>query len=177
MKGVRLERVQEEIRREIGAILQHRTRDPRLAWVTVTRVEVSADLMHARVHVSALGDERALRDAIRALGKAGPFIRSELGRGLKLRRVPEVQFLPDEGIRYSIHMSQLLHDLEVDSGSVSDEDSAAKGRDADERTSGSNAEPDNSSDESSGASDASSAAGEVSSEIDDEIGGNDAWTR
>lgn len=108
MHGNRIERVQEEIRREIGAILQRRASDPRLAWVSVTRVEVSSDLTHAKVYVSSLGDDDARAGALKALQKAGPFIRSELSRRIELRRIPELSFREDRGIEASLRITRLL---------------------------------------------------------------------
>ena len=108
MHGNRLERVQEEVRREIGAILQQRASDPRLAWVSVTRVEVSGDLTHAKVFISSLGDDDARAAALKALQKAGPFIRSELSRRIELRRIPELSFREDRGIEASLRITRLL---------------------------------------------------------------------
>lgn len=106
-------RVDEEVRREIGAILQQKARDPRLQWVSVTRVEVSRDLSVAQVYVSTLGDEGAKEGVLEALVKAGPFVRSELGRSLRLRRTPELRFHYDRGIEHSLHVNQMLRDLGV----------------------------------------------------------------
>ena len=112
MHGNRIERVQEEVRREIGEILQQRAHDPRLAWVSVVRVEISGDLTHAKVFVSSLGDSQAQAEALRALEKASAFIRGELGRRIHLRRVPELQFREDRGIETSLRISRILAEAE-----------------------------------------------------------------
>lgn len=111
MKGNRLERVAEEIRREVSDILQHRASDPRLVWTSVTRVAVSRDLSVARIHVSVLGDDDRQEEAFRALEKAAAFVRSELGRRVRLRRTPELRFIADPGIEYSLRVNRLLGEL------------------------------------------------------------------
>lgn len=116
MKGVRMERVQEEIRRELSEILRNRVRDPRLSWVSVMRVEVAPDLSVARVYVSALGDEATQEGALRVLVGARPFLRSELGRQLTLRRTPDLIFRADKGIEYSLRISKILHELGLSDG-------------------------------------------------------------
>ncbi|MBK8231463.1 MAG: 30S ribosome-binding factor RbfA [Candidatus Eisenbacteria bacterium] len=116
MKGVRMERVQEEIRRELSEILRNRVRDPRLSWVSVMRVEVAQDLSVARVYVSALGDEATQEAALRVLVGARPFLRSELGRQLTLRRTPDLIFRADKGIEYSLRISKILHELGLSDG-------------------------------------------------------------
>lgn len=108
MQGNRIERVKEEVRREISAILQQRAGDPRLSWVSVVRVEISSDLTHAKVFVSSLGDPDAMAGTLRALQKAGPFIRSELSRRIQLRRIPELSFREDRGLEASLRINQLL---------------------------------------------------------------------
>ena len=114
MKGKRAARVQEEIRREIGEILQNRASDPRLTWVSILRVTVSRDLSHAKVFVSVLGDDDAQESSLRALVKAAPFVRTELGKILRIRRVPELHFVADQGIRYSLRINQILRELGLD---------------------------------------------------------------
>ena len=116
MRENRRGRVDEEVRREIGAILQQKARDPRLRWVSVTRVEVSRDLSVAQVFISTLGDDSAKDDVLEALVKAGPFVRSELGRSLRLRRTPELRFHYDLGVEHSLRVSQLLDEMGATGG-------------------------------------------------------------
>ncbi len=108
MHGNRIERVQEEVRREISAILQQRASDPRLTWLSVSRVEISKDLTHAKVFVSSLGDAETRAGALKALQKAGPFIRAELSRRIQLRHTPELSFREDRGLEASLRVSQIL---------------------------------------------------------------------
>ncbi len=111
MRGMRGERLAEEIRRELASILVSRVRDPRLGLATVTRVEVSSDGSHARVFVSFLGDELADASGLQALESAAAFIRGELGRRLEVRRVPELAFRADPGMRHSLRIQAELRKL------------------------------------------------------------------
>lgn len=114
MRGMRGERLAEEIRRELADILGSRVRDPRLGLATVTRVEVSSDGSHARVSVSFLGDEAADASGLRALDSAAAFIRGELGRRLEVRRVPELAFRADPGMRHSLRIQAELRRLDLE---------------------------------------------------------------
>jgi len=127
VKGMRMERVQEEIRRELSDILLNRAHDPRLRWVSVVRVEVSHDLAHARAYVSVLGDEATQEAALRVLVGARPFLRGELGRRLTLRRTPDLDFRADRGIAYSLRIAEILHELGLHEG---DDDAAGEDPDA-----------------------------------------------
>ena len=111
MKGMRLERVAEEIREAVSEILQNRISDRRLGMTAVTRVEVSRDLSHAHIWVSVLGDEDAQEQSLRVLAHARGFIRTELAHRLRAKRTPELQFRADLGLRYSIRLQQLLREL------------------------------------------------------------------
>lgn len=113
MSGNRMARVAEELRREVGDLLQHRLSDPRVTWVSVTRVEVSRDLSHAKLYVSRMGEEDALKEALEALEKAAPMLRRELGRRMRLRKVPELHFLPDVGLLHSLRVSEILGELDL----------------------------------------------------------------
>lgn len=104
-------RVDEEVRREVGEILHRKAHDPRLRWVSVTRTRVSRDLSVAEIFVSVLGDPEAQRGALQALQKAAAFVRAELGRGLRLRRVPELRFRYDRGIEHSLEINRILEEL------------------------------------------------------------------
>jgi ribosome-binding factor A len=108
---MRGERLAEEIHRELADILVSRVRDPRLGLATVTRVEVSSDGSHARIFVSFLGDEPADASGLKALESAAAFIRGELGRRLDVRRVPELAFRADPGMRHSLRVQAELRRL------------------------------------------------------------------
>jgi len=83
-------------------------KDPRLGLVTVTRVEVSADLSHARVHVGVLGGEAERTKGLAVLQGAAGFVRRELGRRLRVRQVPEIEFRYDKGLDATDRVARLL---------------------------------------------------------------------
>jgi ribosome-binding factor A len=104
----RQERVSERLHHELVDVLQRRIRDPRLANVTVTGVEVSPDLKQATVFFTSLGDAEARRQALRSLEKASGFIRHELSQSLNLRLTPELRFVLDESWQRGARIDELL---------------------------------------------------------------------
>ena len=104
----RIDRISEEVRREVDRILREDVRDPRVkgTW-SVTRVDVTRDLKYAKVRVSVLEDE-AREPLIQALRSAAGFVRRELGRAVSLRYTPELLFEADQNIAYGAHISELL---------------------------------------------------------------------
>ena len=109
--SLRREKLQELFKEEASAILQRRLRDPRIGFVSVTEVELSADLRHAKIFVSVLGDEEAKRRTMEALDRAAGFVRSELGRRVTLRYTPEVLFRLDESIERGTRVVALLREV------------------------------------------------------------------
>jgi ribosome-binding factor A len=120
-QGSRPERVADQIRGEVASMLAREVHDPGIGFVTITRVQVSPDLQHARIHYTALGDDKARAATAKALGRASVFLRRQIGSRLRLKRVPELQFLYDESIAGQDRIEQLLHDLRAggSGGSVS----------------------------------------------------------
>jgi ribosome-binding factor A len=108
----RTERLAELIRRELGRILSGGLGDPRIGFVTLTRVEVSPDLTLARVYLSVLDSPAKERTTLQGLNSAKRRIRGELGEALELRRMPELAFFADRGVKQSIRISGILTDLE-----------------------------------------------------------------
>lgn len=106
---LRRERVAEEIRAELSQILQHEMRDPRMGWVTVTRVEMSPDLAHAKVFLSVYGSDADQAASLRVLERAAGYIRAELGRRIRLRQTPELHFRGDDSIEQSQRIQDLLN--------------------------------------------------------------------
>ena len=106
--GRRSERLAEEIREQVARMIASELKDPRLGFVTVTRVELAHDLGHARVHVGVLGDEAERRKSLAALQQASGFVRRELGRRLRIRHTPEVEFRYDKGIDATDRVARLL---------------------------------------------------------------------
>ena len=112
MASSRPERIGDQIRVEITGMLSRQVHDPGIGFLTVTRVEVSADLQHARVYYTALGDEKARRESARALERASPFLRRQLAGRLRLRRAPELQFFYDESIEKHDRIERILIEIE-----------------------------------------------------------------
>jgi ribosome-binding factor A len=110
-QGARPDRVADQIRAEIGQLLAREVHDPGVGFVTITRVQVTADIQQARVFYTVLGDEKAQRQSQRALERAVPFLRRQIGARLRLKRVPELKFLSDESIAGQDRIEQILHDL------------------------------------------------------------------
>ena len=111
MQGSRPERVADQIRSELAALLAREVHDPGLGFVTITRVQVSRDLQQARVFYTALGDEKSRRQSERTLHRALPFLRRQIGARLRLKRVPELHVFYDESIAGQDRIEQLINEL------------------------------------------------------------------
>jgi ribosome-binding factor A len=110
--GHRPDRVGEQIRDELSLMLSRgAVHDPGIGFITLTRVHVSPDLQQARVFYTSLGDPAARKETARALERATPFMRRQLGGALRLRRVPELDFRFDESIANQDRIEQILRDL------------------------------------------------------------------
>jgi ribosome-binding factor A len=92
----RTRRVGEQIRRELAELIRAELRDPRLALVSMTSVEVSRDLAYARIYVTLMGDPAERAERVAELNRAAPLLRRELGRRMRLRIVPKLEFRYDE---------------------------------------------------------------------------------
>jgi ribosome-binding factor A len=107
----RVQRVAEAIRKEMGEILRSEVKDPRIGFVTITRVDLSRDCRFAKLYFSLLGSKKQLRDTQVGLQRSAGFIRRLLARRMKLRYTPEIVFKLDEGIKYSIHISEVIEKI------------------------------------------------------------------
>lgn len=110
-QGSRPDRVGDQIRAEVADLLARELQDPGLGFVTLTRVRVTADLQIARIYYTSLGDDRARGATRSALDRATPFIRRKLGSRLRLRRVPEIQFVFDESVEQHERLERLLQEI------------------------------------------------------------------
>jgi ribosome-binding factor A len=117
-QGSRPDRVADQIRGEIGQLLAREVHDPGIGFVTITRVQVSPDLQQARVYYTALGDPAAQKNSARALQRAAPFLRRQMGSRLRLRRVPELSFVYDESIAGQDRIEQLINELHADGAPI-----------------------------------------------------------
>ena len=111
MSNLRVGRVGEQIKKEISQILQNELKDPRIGFVTVTAVKVSGDLSQATVFISVFGNEETVKGSLLALEKAKGFIRTEIGKRIRLRHTPELSFKRDESIAYGNKIEELLRDI------------------------------------------------------------------
>jgi ribosome-binding factor A len=110
-QGSRPDRVADQIRAELGSLLAREVHDPGIGFVTITRVQMTPDLQQARVFYTSLGDEGARRNSGRALERAAPFLRRQIGSRLRLKRVPQLTFLFDEAVAGQDRIEQLLHEI------------------------------------------------------------------
>jgi ribosome-binding factor A len=112
----RIERVGSLIRDEISRLLQRQVKDPRLGnFVAVTEVSVSPDLRYAKVFVSCIGDDEVKRDMLSGLAAASGFLRNQLAKNLRLRRIPELSFHWDDSIERGAHLLQLIDEVSSNS--------------------------------------------------------------
>jgi ribosome-binding factor A len=107
----RPEQIAETVRQVVAELLSREVRDPRVGFVTVTAVEVSGDLSHAKVRVSIMGDESEKSKAIEGLRSASGFFRTRLTKFLSTRTVPELHFEIDRGLEHAARINALLADM------------------------------------------------------------------
>jgi ribosome-binding factor A len=108
----RSERVSDQMKREIADILMRKIKDPRIGFVTVTDVEVADDLRNAKVFVSVYGGDEEKKSSLQGLKSAAPFIRSELGKRMRMRFIPELLFRFDATVERGAHIMELLRSIE-----------------------------------------------------------------
>lgn len=111
MSYQRADRVKELLRQELSQIISEEIKDPRVGFATVTDVELSSDLRHAKAFISVYGDEEKQKDTLQALERATGFIRSEVGKRIKMKHIPEIIFRFDKSIEHGARISQLLHEI------------------------------------------------------------------
>jgi ribosome-binding factor A len=108
----RIERVSSLMRHEISELLQREVKDPRLSkFVAVTEVSTSPDLRYAKVYVSCLGSEEEKKEMLEGLEAAANFLRNQLAKRLRLRRIPELSFHWDDSIERGSRLLQLMDEL------------------------------------------------------------------
>ena len=107
----RTQRIGDQMQRELALLIQREIKDPRLGLVTITGVEVSRDLSHAKVFITVMGkddDQDAVRDNLRILNDAGGFLRMQLGKAMQLRTVPQLHFNYDASVRRGVELTSLI---------------------------------------------------------------------
>ena len=111
----RATRLADQIQRDLADLIRVEVRDPRVGLVTITTVEVTRDLSHAKVFVTSLSETEAA-ESVQALTRAAGFLRSRLAQMLKLRTIPELHFVYDASVERGVRLSKLI-DEAVQSGS------------------------------------------------------------
>lgn len=127
----RIARLNEQLKREISGLLRTQVRDPRVGLVTVTNVEVAADLGSARVRVRVSGTEAERQESLAGLQAAAPFLRRSLGRMLSIRHVPELRFMEDHSLEHALRIEQILSEV-LPEGDAEDAEDADAGDEATE---------------------------------------------
>ena len=113
-QGSRPDRVAEQVRQEVSQLLLSEVHDPGIGLVTLTRVKVSPDLQLVRVYYTQMGDEKARAETRRALERATPFLRRQLGQRIQLRRVPELRFEFDTSVENQERIERILLELQAE---------------------------------------------------------------
>ena len=114
MGQLRIDKVQEFIKQEVSQIIQKDIKDPRVGFVTVTDVEMTRDLRHAKIFLSLMGSDEQKKATWEALNRALGFMRSEIGKRIRLRCTPELSLHLDKSLDYSNHIQKQLLQLEKD---------------------------------------------------------------
>lgn len=111
MERLRTSRVAEQMKKEISEIVNQKLKDPRIGFVTITDVQLTNDLQQATVFISVLGNEKEKEATLSGLHKATGFIRTEVGRAIRLRKTPEITFKYDESHEYGNRIDSILKEL------------------------------------------------------------------
>lgn len=125
---LRIEKLQELIKQEVGKMLLYDIKDPRIGFVTVTEVEMTGDLREAKIFVSIMGNDEQIKNSMEGLQSALGFIRREIGKRIRLRFTPEISFAPDKSLDYSEHIQKLLLKIEKERDSVENNPSGSGGK-------------------------------------------------
>ncbi len=112
MSENRVRRVAEQIKKDIGQIIASQIKDPRVAGITsITEVQLTRDLRYASVYVSIFGTDLEKEETLQTLIRAAGYIRGEIGRRIRLRYVPEINFFLDNSIEYGVHIENVIKSL------------------------------------------------------------------
>ena len=117
MTNKRAIRVGELLKEEISQIVLREMKDPRIGFVSVTDVEVSGDLRHAKVFISVYGSDKEKEETLEGLQQAQGFVRKLVGERIKIHHTPEIIFRYDDSIENGVHISEIIKDLK-ESGEI-----------------------------------------------------------
>lgn len=113
-QGSRPDRVGDQLRQELAELIAREVHDPGIGFLTLTHVKLTPDLQQARVYYTTIGDDTQRKETSRALGRATPFLRRQVGRRLRLKHVPELEFLFDETIERQDRIERIILDLQAE---------------------------------------------------------------
>ncbi|MBN2169029.1 MAG: 30S ribosome-binding factor RbfA [Actinobacteria bacterium] len=108
----RIDRVEEACKEELSELLQKEVKDPRVGFVTITRVKVSPDLRYAKVYVSVLGEEEEAEQSLEGLNSAKGFLKGKLGKHLRLKNLPDIEFVRERISEEVIHLTEIMKQSE-----------------------------------------------------------------
>ncbi|HEX6549180.1 MAG TPA: 30S ribosome-binding factor RbfA [Gammaproteobacteria bacterium] len=112
----RSSRVAGQLQRELSELIRREVKDPRVRLVTVTKVDVTRDLSHAKVLISVLGEDGPQPEVLAALQHAAGYLRHLLGKMLKMRSIPELHFTQDDVLERAAHLTALINKANRDKG-------------------------------------------------------------
>ncbi len=122
MGSHRIDRIEEDIKRNLSDIIRD-LKDPRISkLLSIVRVEVSGDLSYAKVFVSAIEGEEKTAESVKGLKSAEGYIKRELNRAIKLRKIPALTFIADNSIATGAHIARIIEDFEYKTEEISNED-------------------------------------------------------
>jgi len=107
----RIKRIESAVKREISTLIQTELRDPRIGFITITKVEVTPDLKLAKIYYTVLGDEKSKKSTSIALNNAKKFLKKCVGDALGLRYVPDISFRYDKSMEYTQHIYDILEKI------------------------------------------------------------------
>lgn len=126
----RSERLSDEIREQLAELLRDEVKDPRIGFVTLTRVELTGDLGFARVYFGVLGDETQRQRSLEGLKQAAGFLRRQLARRIRIYQVPELRFQYDTGLDATDRVARLLRETQAAEAAAAE---PGPGEDGDDR--------------------------------------------
>ena len=108
----RSEQIEKSLKREINNIIYRKINDPRIKFVTITRIKISSDLKYADIFVTIFNDKKQQRKALEGLKNATKFIRGELGKDLKIRYVPNIKFIIDRDLEHQYKLLKIITEID-----------------------------------------------------------------
>ena len=120
MASRRVERVSDLIKQQVSNIISNDLKDPRVGFVTVTSVDLSRDLRHAKVYISVMGSDEDRERTMEALNRASGFMRTSLGNRIRIRHIPELLFRYDDSYEYAARIAVVMKQIEPETKPVAE---------------------------------------------------------